>query len=161
MRISSLSTPLLFSFLFKDSKLSSGKTTFTLVFRVILWILVNIPQYFIAWRYRSQPVFWLPQGWFNGVMLWWLAFPFSPRGSVSVMTWTWACKSVLKIFEEVVRHIIRELLPKIFSVLFTDSQLALDYLVPVFISSPEAVGGTKTSEKQEEKTEPIPIAEVD
>jgi len=121
-----------------NSKVSSSKTTFTLVFRAILWTLVNIPQYFIAWRYRSQPVFWLPQGWFNGVMLWWLAFPFSPKGSVSVMTWTWACKSVLKIFEEVVRYII----------------------LPMFISTPP-VDETKTSEKEKEKTEPIPVAEVD
>jgi hypothetical protein len=38
---------------------------------------------------------------------WWLAFPFAPKGSVSVMTWTWACKYVLQIGNEVVKVIIR------------------------------------------------------
>lgn len=96
--------------LFPDSKLSSGKTTFTIAFRVFLWIFVNIPQYGIAWRYRSKPVFWLPQGWFNPIVTWWLAFPFAPKGSVSVMTWTWACKYVLQIGNEAVKVIICEFL---------------------------------------------------
>ncbi|EKM75594.1 hypothetical protein AGABI1DRAFT_46229 [Agaricus bisporus var. burnettii JB137-S8] len=93
-----------------NSKLSSGKTTFTIAFRVFLWIFVNIPQYGIAWRYRSKPVFWLPQGWFNPIVTWWLAFPFAPKGSVSVMTWTWACKYVLQISNEAVKVIICEFL---------------------------------------------------
>ena len=90
-----------------DSNLSSGKTTFTVAFRVFLWIIVNVPQYVIAWRYRSKGVFWLPQGWFNPVVMWWLSFPFAPRGSVSVMTWTWACRAVLQVTEGAVRFIIR------------------------------------------------------
>jgi len=71
-------------------------------------------------------------------MLWWLAFPFAPKGSVSVMTWTWACKFVLKIFEEVVQY----------------------FILPMFISAPEVVD-EKTSEKQKEKIDPILVAEVD
>ncbi|KXN80786.1 Protein GET1 [Leucoagaricus sp. SymC.cos] len=120
-----------------NSKLSSGKTTFTIVFRIFLWILVNIPQYAIAWRYRSKGVFWLPQGWFNPVVTWWLSFPFAPRGSVSVMTWTWACKAVLQIGEETMRYVI----------------------LPMVISTPVA-SDEKTDEKKE-KAEPIPVAEVD
>jgi hypothetical protein len=100
--------PCLNRFTTTDSKLSSGKTTFTVGFRIFLWIFVNIPQYAIAWRYRSQGVFQLPQGWFNPVATWWLAFPFTPRGSVSVMTWTWACKAVLRVGEECVRFVLCE-----------------------------------------------------
>jgi hypothetical protein len=112
-----------------DSKLSSGKTTFTIVFRIFLWIFVNIPQYGIAWRYRSRPVFWLPQGWFNPIVTWWLAFPFAPKGSVSVMTWTWACKYVLQIGNEVVKFIIRMfLLPFVVSFLAGIDELYLQCL---------------------------------
>ncbi|KAF9449663.1 hypothetical protein P691DRAFT_812069 [Macrolepiota fuliginosa MF-IS2] len=121
-----------------NSKLSSSKTSFTFAFRAFLWIVVNIPQYAIAWKYRSKAVFWLPQEWFNPVALWWLSFPFAPKGSVSVMTWTWACKYVLQIAGEVVRYVI----------------------LPIFISTP-VVADEKTGEKEKEKVEPIPIAQVD
>ncbi|KAL9708623.1 GET complex subunit get1 [Leucoagaricus gongylophorus] len=118
-----------------NSNLSSGKTTFTVAFRIFLWIVVNIPQYVIAWRYRSKGVFWLPQGWFNPAIMWWLSFPFAPRGSVSVMTWTWACKAVLQVSEGVVQFVI----------------------LPVFI--PTSV--TVEEEGQSGKAQPITIAESD
>lgn len=126
-----------------NSKLSSGKTTFTIAFRVFLWILVNIPQYAIAWRYRSKGVFWLPQGWFNPVVTWWLSFPFAPRGSVSVMTWTWACKAVLQVGEGVVRFVI------------------LPVLFPVPVATEEKVDEKQFGKKERVEIDPIPVAEVD
>ncbi|KAJ3554392.1 hypothetical protein NP233_g12430 [Leucocoprinus birnbaumii] len=125
-----------------NSKLSSQKTTFTIAFRAFLWIIVNIPQYAIAWRYRSKGVFWLPQGWFNPVVTWWLSFPFAPRGSVSVMTWTWACKAVLQVSEEVVRFVI------------------LPVVMPESATTDEKADGKQTG-KEKVDADPIPVAEVD
>ena len=137
-----------------DSNLSSGKTTFTVAFRIFLWIVVNIPQYVIAWRYRSKGVFWLPQGWFNPAIMWWLSFPFAPRGSVSVMTWTWACKAVLQVSEGVVQFVIRAWIP-LFRILETDERIVIS--VPVFI--PTSV--TAEEEEQSGRAQPITIAELD
>lgn len=35
---------------------------------------------FLVWWYKSQPVFWLPKGWFPYPLVWILSFPSAPIG---------------------------------------------------------------------------------
>jgi hypothetical protein len=45
-------------------------------------------------------MYWLPKGWIPWYGEWILAFPYAPRGSVSVQVWQFACGAVLgMIFE--------------------------------------------------------------
>lgn len=77
------------------------------------------------------------------------------------MTWTWACKYVLQIGDEVVRYIIREFLFRFLSLSYGADDVC--NTVPVFVPTPVAVD-EKADEKQDvkkDKAESIPVAEVD
>lgn len=85
-----------------NSETASVKSGFSLKFKSALWFLTTGVQLFVGWWYRKQPVFFLPEGWL-GPLTWWLAFPFAPKGSVSVGVWSIACKRVLGVFERSVK----------------------------------------------------------
>ena len=87
-----------------DSELSSTKTSFSLKFNTVLWILTGGLQFVVGWWYRKAAVFYLPPGWF-GPLTWWLAFPFAPAGSVSCGVWQMACRRVIKVGERVVKEL--------------------------------------------------------
>jgi tail-anchored protein insertion receptor len=90
--------------LFVDGELSSTKTSFSLKFNTVLWILTGGLQLAVGWWYSKSAVFYLPPGWF-GPLTWWLAFPFAPAGSVSCGVWQLACRRVIKMGERVVREL--------------------------------------------------------
>ncbi|KAH9935729.1 WRB/Get1 family [Fomitopsis serialis] len=65
-----------------NSELSSARSSFSLKFSTVVWVLTAGLQFFVGWWYRKSAVFYLPPGWF-GPLTWWLSFPFAPAGSVS------------------------------------------------------------------------------
>lgn len=87
-----------------DSELSSARTSFSLKFNTVVWVLTAGLQFFVGWWYRKSAVFYLPPGWF-GPLTWVLAFPFAPSGSVSCGVWQMACRRVIKVGERVVKDL--------------------------------------------------------
>lgn len=64
---------------FSDSELASTKSSFSVKFKTVLWVLTSGVQFGYGWWYRKAAVFYLPPGWF-GPLEWWMAFPFAPKG---------------------------------------------------------------------------------
>ncbi|KAI0730288.1 WRB/Get1 family [Fomitopsis betulina] len=87
-----------------NSELSSARTSFSLKFNTVVWVLTAGLQFFVGWWYRKSAVFYLPPGWF-GPLTWVLAFPFAPSGSVSCGVWQMACRRVIKVGERVVKDL--------------------------------------------------------
>jgi len=87
-----------------NSELSSARSSFSLKFSTVVWVLTAGLQFFVGWWYRKSAVFYLPPGWF-GPLTWWLSFPFAPAGSVSCGVWQMACKRVIKVGERVVKEL--------------------------------------------------------
>ncbi|KAH7920707.1 hypothetical protein BV22DRAFT_783065 [Leucogyrophana mollusca] len=88
-----------------NGELSSSKTAFSLKFNSLIWILTTGLQFVVGWWYRKSAVFYLPPGWL-GPLAWWMAFPFAPKGSVSVGVWQMACRRVIKVGERTVKNMI-------------------------------------------------------
>ncbi|KAE9403877.1 hypothetical protein BT96DRAFT_750545, partial [Gymnopus androsaceus JB14] len=84
-------------------EMSSVKNSFSLKFSSAIWICTTGAQFIITWWYRKSAIFYLPSGWF-GPLGWVLAFPFAPKGSVSVGMWQMASRRVIKIGERTVRE---------------------------------------------------------
>ena len=63
-----------------DTSLQSAQNGFTTKFSTFLWIATTGSQQFLVWWYKSQPVFWLPRGWFPSILVWVLSFPSAPLG---------------------------------------------------------------------------------
>jgi hypothetical protein len=51
-------------------------------------------------------MFWLPYGWFPYYVEWFLSFPRAPLGSVSIVSWQWACMGMLALASETISAIL-------------------------------------------------------
>jgi tail-anchored protein insertion receptor len=51
-------------------------------------------------------MYWLPKGWLPWYGEWILAFPYAPRGSVSVQVWTMASGSILAMVIDAVKSVL-------------------------------------------------------
>lgn len=71
-----------------DGTLSSSRTTFTLLFKGLMFILTTLLPFAVTSYYGKTPIFWLPPGgnWF-GPLGWFLSLPRAPAGSVSSTMW--------------------------------------------------------------------------
>ncbi|KAA1473955.1 hypothetical protein DENSPDRAFT_840496 [Dentipellis sp. KUC8613] len=87
-----------------NAELSGAKTSFSLRFNSVLWIMTTGLQFVVGWWYRKAAVFYLPPTWL-GPLTWWLSLPFAPAGSVSCGVWQMACRRVLKVGERVVKEL--------------------------------------------------------
>ncbi|KAK2464324.1 hypothetical protein APHAL10511_003781 [Amanita phalloides] len=85
-----------------NSEIASSKTKFGVKFNSLIWVCTTGMQFVVGWWYRKAAVFYLPSGWF-GPLTWWLAFPFAPKGSISVGVWQMACRRVLVVSERIVK----------------------------------------------------------
>ena len=65
-----------------DSTIGSARSSFSLRFSSVLWILTTGAQLVLVWYYRSRPVFWLPKDWVPGPIAWLLSFPSAPKGEL-------------------------------------------------------------------------------
>ncbi|KAJ3749493.1 WRB/Get1 family [Lentinula detonsa] len=87
-----------------NSEMNSVKTSFSVKFSSGIWICTTGAQFVIGWWYRKTAIFYLPPGWF-GPLTWVLAFPFAPKGAVSVGMWQMACRRVIKIGERAAKEL--------------------------------------------------------
>lgn len=69
-------------------------------------MLTRAPQYFLPFWYATEPMFWLPHGWFPYYAEWILSFPRAPIGSVSIASWQLACTGVIALFSDLIMGII-------------------------------------------------------
>lgn len=88
-----------------NGELASSKTAFSVKFNTLVWVFTTGLSFFVGWWYRKAAVFYLPAGWL-GPLGWWMAFPFAPKGSVSVGVWQMACRRVIKVGERTVKNIL-------------------------------------------------------
>ncbi|KAI8662907.1 hypothetical protein LRP88_07116 [Fusarium phalaenopsidis] len=68
-------------------------------------VLTRAPQYFLPFWYATEPMFWLPYGWFPYYAEWILSFPRGPMGSVSIASWQLACTGVILLFSDLIMGI--------------------------------------------------------
>ncbi|KAF8513020.1 CHD5-like protein-domain-containing protein [Hysterangium stoloniferum] len=85
-----------------NNAMAASKSSYTLTFNSLLWIITSGAQYALGWWYGKHAVFYLPPQWF-GPAQWCLALPFAPLGSVSVGIWQMACRRVLRIGEDIIK----------------------------------------------------------
>lgn len=69
-------------------------------------VLTRAPQYFLPFWYATEPMFWLPYGWFPYWAEWILSFPRAPIGSVSIASWQLACTGVIALFSDMIVGIL-------------------------------------------------------
>ncbi|KAG0268373.1 GET complex subunit get1 [Actinomortierella ambigua] len=78
------------------SDLHMTRASFELKFKGVLWFVTSGLQFILVFWYRRSPVFYLPYGWF-GPAEFFLALPFSERGSVSISVWFFFCRKVVHL----------------------------------------------------------------
>ncbi|THU94188.1 hypothetical protein K435DRAFT_756808 [Dendrothele bispora CBS 962.96] len=86
-----------------NNTMASLRTSFSVKFNTAIWLGTTGLQFFVGWWYRKAPMFYLPPGWF-GPLAWILAFPFAPKGSVSVGMWQMVCRRSIKVGERIVKE---------------------------------------------------------
>jgi tail-anchored protein insertion receptor len=84
------------------SKTRSMKGSFDSRINTVRFLAVNGFRVYLQYNYSRQPMYWLPKGWIPWYGEWILAFPYAPRGSVSVQVWQMACGSVLKLIVDAI-----------------------------------------------------------
>ncbi|KAK7473140.1 GET complex subunit get1 [Stygiomarasmius scandens] len=86
-----------------NGEMASLRTSFSVKFNTAIWLGTTGMQFFVGWWYRKEPMFYLPPGWF-GPLAWILAFPFAPKGSVSVGMWQMVSRRSIKVGERIVKE---------------------------------------------------------
>ncbi|KAL7917934.1 CHD5-like domain-containing protein [Trichoderma austrokoningii] len=81
--------------------LDSARSNFDKALTALRLLLTRAPQYIIPFWYATQPMFWLPHGWFPYYAEWIISFPRAPLGSVSIASWQLACTGVLSLLVDV------------------------------------------------------------
>ncbi len=57
-------------------------------------------QFLLPFWFSTEPMFWLPHGWFPYYAEWVLSLPRAPLGSVSIASWQVACSGVIALVGE-------------------------------------------------------------
>ncbi|KAM0445267.1 hypothetical protein ACHAO4_009865 [Trichoderma viride] len=82
--------------------LDSARSSFDKALTALRFLLTRAPQYIIPFWYATQPMFWLPHGWFPYYAEWIISFPRAPLGSVSIASWQLACAGILALLIDAV-----------------------------------------------------------
>ncbi|KAG0150875.1 hypothetical protein CROQUDRAFT_668226 [Cronartium quercuum f. sp. fusiforme G11] len=80
-----------------NKQIASDRTQFSALFSTLLWVFTSGLQFLLVSWYRTNPVFFLPTGWFPPTMVWLLGFPSAPYGAVSTTVWALVCKRALSV----------------------------------------------------------------
>jgi hypothetical protein len=81
---------------FVVSSLGTARTFFLIKAQIITRVLFYILYILIVMMFRTVPMFYLPEDWFGDILSSFLALPFAPSGSVSVIVWVLVCRKVLR-----------------------------------------------------------------
>ncbi|KAI9901342.1 hypothetical protein N3K66_003159 [Trichothecium roseum] len=85
--------------------MESAKSSFDKYLTAIRLLITRAPQYAIPFWYATEPMFWLPHGWFPWYAEWIISFPRAPMGSVSIASWQLACTGVIALFSDLISGI--------------------------------------------------------
>lgn len=85
-----------------EKGLDSARSSFDKALTALRFLLTRAPQYIIPFWYATQPMFWLPHGWFPYYAEWIISFPRAPLGSVSIASWQLACAGILSLLIDAV-----------------------------------------------------------
>ncbi|KAI5457362.1 CHD5-like protein-domain-containing protein [Mariannaea sp. PMI_226] len=97
----------LFEQLEKTKKsLEASRSKFDSSLNVARLVLTRAPQYFLPFWYATEPMFWLPHGWFPYYAEWILSFPRAPIGSVSIASWQLACIGVIALVSDLIMGLV-------------------------------------------------------
>ncbi|KAF5975207.1 GET1 [Fusarium coicis] len=88
----------------------AARSNFDKILTVLRVVVTRAPQYFLPFWYATEPMFWLPYGWFPYWAEWILSFPRAPIGSVSIASWQLACTGVIALFSDLIVGIVGLLL---------------------------------------------------
>ncbi|QPC60482.1 hypothetical protein HYE67_002713 [Fusarium culmorum] len=80
----------------------ASRSNFDRVLTVVRIVVTRAPQYFLPFWYATEPMFWLPHGWFPYWAEWILSFPRAPIGSVSIASWQLACTGVIALLSDLI-----------------------------------------------------------
>ncbi|RBR26674.1 uncharacterized protein FIESC28_00534 [Fusarium coffeatum] len=80
----------------------ASRSNFDKVLTVVRIVVTRAPQYFLPFWFATQPMFWLPYGWFPYWAEWILSFPRAPIGSVSIASWQLACTGVIALLSDLI-----------------------------------------------------------
>ncbi|KAF4999817.1 hypothetical protein FGRMN_2197 [Fusarium graminum] len=84
----------------------AARSNFDRVLTVLRVVVTRAPQYFLPFWFATQPMFWLPHGWFPYYAEWILSFPRAPIGSVSIASWQLACTGVIALLSDLIVGIV-------------------------------------------------------
>ncbi|KAF7537267.1 hypothetical protein G7Z17_g12881 [Cylindrodendrum hubeiense] len=90
----------------KKKSTEAARSSFDTYLTGIRLVVTRAPQYFLPFWYATEPMFWLPHGWFPYYAEWILSFPRAPIGSVSIASWQLACTGVIALFSDLIVGII-------------------------------------------------------
>jgi hypothetical protein len=85
-----------------EKNTEAARSNFDRVLTVLRIVVTRAPQYFMPFWYATEPMFWLPHGWFPYYAEWILSFPRAPIGSVSIASWQLACTGVIALFSDLI-----------------------------------------------------------
>ncbi|SPO20505.1 related to Protein GET1 [Ustilago trichophora] len=80
-----------------NSDLASARTTFSMLFKGVMFIITTVMPFCVTSWYSKTPIFWLPPGehsWF-GPLGWFLALPRAPKGAISSTVWQMVCSRTI------------------------------------------------------------------
>lgn len=89
-----------------EKGLEASRSKFDSSLTAVRVVVTRAPQYFLPFWYATEPMFWLPHGWFPYYAEWILSFPRAPIGSVSIASWQLACIGVIALFSDLIKGIV-------------------------------------------------------
>ncbi|CAH0050189.1 unnamed protein product [Clonostachys solani] len=88
-----------------EKSLEGSRSKFDNIFSALRLVLTKAPQFIIPFWYATEPMFWLPHGWFPYYAEWIISFPRAPLGSVSIASWQLACTGLLTLISDLITGI--------------------------------------------------------
>ncbi|KAH6603919.1 hypothetical protein Trco_007365 [Trichoderma cornu-damae] len=90
--------------------LDSSRSKFDSTLTAMRFLLTRAPQYLIPFWYATEPMFWLPHGWFPYYAEWIISFPRAPLGSVSIASWQLACTGIVTLLSDILTLLFKLIL---------------------------------------------------
>ncbi|KAI0513216.1 CHD5-like protein-domain-containing protein [Xylaria bambusicola] len=84
----------------------ASKANFDRTAGIIRWCATSGVKFIMPWIYGTEPMFWLPSGWFPYYVEWVLSFPRAPLGSISIVSWQTACAAAVLLFSDAIKAIL-------------------------------------------------------
>ncbi|KAI1368943.1 CHD5-like protein-domain-containing protein [Xylaria arbuscula] len=83
----------------------ASKASFDRTAGIIRWCATSGVKFIMPWIYGTEPMFWLPSGWFPYYVEWVLSFPRAPLGSISIVSWQTACAAAVLLFSDAIKAV--------------------------------------------------------